>query len=70
MKPNHLSSIEKALIILRAFTPQNHEMGTLELSRKLDMHKSTVSRLLSSCSKTRRPKSTGWEERRQKSATL
>jgi DNA-binding IclR family transcriptional regulator len=46
MTTNHLSSIEKALKILRAFTPQNHEMGTLALSRKLDMHKSTVSRLL------------------------
>ena len=40
------SSIEKALKILLAFTPQNYEMGTLELSRKLGIHKSTVSRLL------------------------
>lgn len=29
-----------------AFVPNNHELGTLELSKKLDIHKSTVSRLL------------------------
>lgn len=29
-----------------AFTPYNHEMGTLELSKKLGIHKSTISRLL------------------------
>lgn len=29
-----------------AFAPYNHEMGTLELSKKLGIHKSTVSRLL------------------------
>ena len=40
------SSTEKALKILRAFTPYNHEMGTLELSKKLGIHKSTISRLL------------------------
>ena len=45
-KPENLSSTEKALKILKAFTPQNHEMGTLELSRKIGIHKSTVSRLL------------------------
>jgi DNA-binding IclR family transcriptional regulator len=45
-KPDSLSSTEKALEILMAFTPRNHEMGTLELSRKLGFHKSTVSRLL------------------------
>ncbi len=43
---NGLSSTEKALKILMAFTPFNHEMGTLELSKKLGIHKSTVSRLL------------------------
>lgn len=42
-----MSSTEKALNILLAFTPHNHPMGTLELSRKLGIHKSTVSRLLS-----------------------
>ena len=29
-----------------AFTPYNHELGTLELSKKLGIHKSTTSRLL------------------------
>jgi DNA-binding IclR family transcriptional regulator len=41
-----ISSTEKALNILLAFTPHNHPMGTLELSKKLGIHKSTVSRLL------------------------
>ncbi len=45
-KPNNLSSTEKALRILMAFTPHNYEMGTLEISKKLGIHKSTVSRLL------------------------
>ena len=45
-KNNNLSSTEKALKILMAFVPNNHEIGTLELSKKLDIHKSTVSRLL------------------------
>lgn len=43
---SNLSSTEKALKILMAFTPYNHEMGTLELSKKLGIHKSTISRLL------------------------
>ena len=48
MKPKstNLSSTEKALKILMAFSPYNNEMGTLELSKKLGIHKSTVSRLL------------------------
>jgi IclR family acetate operon transcriptional repressor len=41
-----MSSTEKALAILMAFTPHNNPMGTLELSHKLGIHKSTVSRLL------------------------
>ena len=45
-KGESLSSAEKVLKILMAFTPYNQEMGTLELSDKLAMHKSTVSRLL------------------------
>jgi DNA-binding IclR family transcriptional regulator len=45
-KPTRLSSTEKALKILMAFAPYNQEMGTLELSEKLNIHKSTVSRLL------------------------
>lgn len=40
------TSAEKALNILLAFTPFNAEMGTTELSLKLDMHKSTTSRLV------------------------
>jgi DNA-binding IclR family transcriptional regulator len=31
---------------MMAFTPRNHPMGTLELSKQLGIHKSTVSRLL------------------------
>ena len=48
MKPktSNLSSTAKALKILQAFVPHNNEMGTLELSKKLGIHKSTVSRLL------------------------
>jgi DNA-binding IclR family transcriptional regulator len=48
MKPktSTLSSTEKALKILMAFTPSNQELGTLELSERLQIHKSTVSRLL------------------------
>jgi len=45
-KSGSLSSTEKALKILMSFAPHNHEMGTLELSKKLGIHKSTVSRLL------------------------
>jgi IclR family KDG regulon transcriptional repressor len=45
-KSTTLSSTEKALKILLAFAPYNHEMGTLELSHKLGIHKSTISRLL------------------------
>ena len=48
MKPKStiMSSTAKALKILQAFVPHNPEMGTLELSEKLGIHKSTVSRLL------------------------
>lgn len=42
-KPN---AIEKALDILTAFTPHNTEMGTIEISKKLDLHKATASRIL------------------------
>ncbi len=41
-----MSSIEKALAILMAFTQGNREMGTVELSRKLGYHSATVSRIL------------------------
>jgi DNA-binding IclR family transcriptional regulator len=45
-KPDDYGSVQKAIEILMAFTPHNHDMGTLELSEKLGIHKSTVSRLL------------------------
>ncbi len=45
-KNGNSSSAEKALSILLAFTPDNNEMGTTDLSVKLGMHKSTVSRLI------------------------
>lgn len=45
-KPTQMTSTAKALKILMAFVPHNPEMGTLELSKKLGIHKSTVSRLL------------------------
>ncbi len=46
MNTENLSSTEKALKILMSFVPSNQEMGTLEISKKLGIHKSTVSRLL------------------------
>ncbi len=45
-KNGNSSSAEKALNILLAFTPDNKEMGTTELSLKLGLHKSTTSRLI------------------------
>lgn len=39
-------SLEKALTLLLAFEPHNSEMGTVELSALVGLHKSTVSRLL------------------------
>lgn len=45
-KNGNSSSAEKALNILLAFTPDNTEMGTTELSVKLGLHKSTTSRLI------------------------
>ena len=41
-----MNSIEKALDILMVFVPYNQEMGTTEISRKLGLHKATVSRIL------------------------
>ena len=40
-------SLEKGLLLLNAFLPDNKELGTVELSRLAGMHRSTVSRLLS-----------------------
>ena len=45
-KPNDYHSVQKALQILLAFVPRNNEMGTSEISTRLGLHKSTVSRLL------------------------
>jgi DNA-binding IclR family transcriptional regulator len=44
--PKDYLSVQKALQILIAFVPHNREMGTMELSELLGIHKSTVSRLL------------------------
>ena len=43
---NSHQSLERALSILLSFESQNKELGTVELSHKLDIHKSTISRLL------------------------
>ena len=40
------NAIEKALQILLAFNPHNPELGTSEISEKLDFHKATTSRIL------------------------
>ena len=45
-KPDDYLSVQKALQILLAFVPHNQEMGTMEVSTLLGIHKSTVSRLL------------------------
>lgn len=41
-----MNSIEKALEILRAFTPDNRPLRTVEISRRLGMNKATVNRIL------------------------
>lgn len=45
-KPNDYHSVQKALQILLAFVPHNNDLGTSEISARLGIHKSTVSRLL------------------------
>lgn len=40
------NSVEKVLKILMAFTPHNQAMGTIEISRRLGFHRTTVSRIL------------------------
>ncbi len=45
-KPNDYLSVQKALQILMVFIPHNQEMGTTEISRRLSLNKSTISRLL------------------------
>ena len=39
-------TLEKALSILLEFIPHNRPMGTVDLSAKLNLHKSTVNRML------------------------
>jgi DNA-binding IclR family transcriptional regulator len=41
-----LNSIEKALEILQTFTPDNQPLRSLEISNRLNMHKSTTNRIL------------------------
>lgn len=43
---NKPTSIEKALLVLMAFSPDNEEISTTELSRQLGYHKATTSRIL------------------------
>jgi DNA-binding IclR family transcriptional regulator len=43
----YIQSIRRAIAILRCFTEVEPEMGVLEISRRLELHKSTVSRALS-----------------------
>lgn len=43
---NTHKTLGKGLELLLAFVPHNHEMGTVELSKKLGFHTSTASRLL------------------------
>ena len=47
------TAIEKALDILSAFTPNNSEMGTVELSQKTGFHTATVNRTLQVLSRKR-----------------
>jgi DNA-binding IclR family transcriptional regulator len=42
-----IQSIQRAIAVLRCFTEREPELGVMELSRRLDLHKSTVSRILS-----------------------
>jgi DNA-binding IclR family transcriptional regulator len=42
-----IQSVQRALAILRCFTKEDGELGVTHLSKQLDLHKSTVSRLLS-----------------------
>ena len=45
-KKDEYTSVQKAIEILLAFVDANHEVGTVELSEQLGLHKSTVSRLM------------------------
>jgi DNA-binding IclR family transcriptional regulator len=41
-----IQSLQRAISILRSFTEQEPELGVNELARRLELHKSTVSRML------------------------
>jgi DNA-binding IclR family transcriptional regulator len=47
-KTSGVQSIERAIAILKAFSLEEEELGVTELSQRLNLHKSTVSRLLAS----------------------
>jgi DNA-binding IclR family transcriptional regulator len=47
-RTSSVQSIERATAILKAFSLDRAELGVTELSRQLNLHKSTVSRLLAS----------------------
>jgi DNA-binding IclR family transcriptional regulator len=44
--PTRLQSVERAVMILKAFSLEKPERGVSELSRELGLHKSTASRLM------------------------
>jgi DNA-binding IclR family transcriptional regulator len=46
MDKKNPNAIEKALEILLAFLPYNQELGTMDISKKLGLHKATASRIL------------------------
>lgn len=43
---SHIQSIQRAAAVLRSFSEREPELGVMELSRRLDLHKSTISRIL------------------------
>ncbi|MCA9927120.1 MAG: helix-turn-helix domain-containing protein, partial [Anaerolineales bacterium] len=45
-KPTHIQSIQRAVAIMRSFTETEPELSVMEISRRLGLHKSTVSRML------------------------
>lgn len=50
-KTETIQSIERAIAILRSFSEAEPELQVTELSRRLDLHKSTVSRILATLQK-------------------
>ena len=43
---SYIQSIQRAAAIMRCFTESEPELSVMEISRRLDLHKSTVSRML------------------------